>query len=288
MLRALFFRKEPASPARPADRRRARNSRYQVRLATTPRELEQADRLVHARYLRLGYRSPERAKAPCPLHAQLPSTHTFVGVAPRVDTVVATVSLVVDGPFGLPMDKVYGAELDALRGGERRLAEITCLATRRRGDSRLLLRLYRAVYTLARYELGVTDLCIAVHPRHGIFYRRALLFQRLGPVRSYPDCNDAPAVGLRLELSSAGQRYRGAHGLGRLGRFLFGQRDDREVAARLAADLDTERAARRRVAESQPCPTDAHRALRGQVLLLYGRDHDVVAAGGSRDQRFRI
>jgi hypothetical protein len=46
----------------------------------------------------------------------------------------------------------------------------------------------------------VDDLCIAVHPRHAPFYARAFGFTRFGAEKPYHAVNDAPAVGLRLDL----------------------------------------------------------------------------------------
>lgn len=233
--------------SRDPDNRRRRKGKVSLQVAQTAEELETAYALVQAQYLRRGYAKPGGAVR-FVSHCCTPDTHTLVV---RIgDAVIATASVIVDGPFGLPLETTYPGEVEALRSAGERLAEISCLATRRRGDARALLALYRGIYALARFQYGIDRLCITVHPRQRKFYQRALLFEVIGPERGYAACNHAPAVALGLDLQHAEQRFRGTHGWGWLSRYFLGRGDLSEVARTLRAAQAG--SARLRFARRQP------------------------------------
>ncbi len=111
-----------------------------------------------------------------------------------------TVGLVVESANGLPCDSIFRAEADALRKKGRRLAEVTGLAADRAESKEVLLHLMDFVLILARRVVRATDVLIEVHPRHTLFYRRALLFEEAGSVRACRRVGGAPASLLRLDL----------------------------------------------------------------------------------------
>uniref|UniRef100_A0A832EBQ8 N-acyl amino acid synthase FeeM catalytic core domain-containing protein n=1 Tax=Desulfacinum infernum TaxID=35837 RepID=A0A832EBQ8_9BACT len=184
---------------------RAWQDRLVIQWAETLKDRKAAFRLVHDEYLRLGYLS-----APTPsgmiyrLHHVLPTSSTLL-LKDR-DTVVGTLTHVLDTDlYRLPMDKLYGDELNALRRQGRRLAELSALAVRRDYCLQsLFMLLVRAAYEYA-LERRVTDFCIMVNPRHASFYRTFFLFEDLGPERLYPLVN-APAVALRADLLTFPER----------------------------------------------------------------------------------
>jgi hypothetical protein len=176
-------------------------------IARTRDELEQALRFVYQVYERVGYVEPTAAGIRFGAHNLLPETRTFVATLGA--EVVATVTLVFDSPLGLPMDSVYGAELDRLRDAGRKLVEVTMLADRRASGPRTLpvvLKLTKILFDYARERNPSDDLVIAVHPRHEAFYSRLLYFEPLGPLRTYAAVRDNPAVALRLDLRGIEQR----------------------------------------------------------------------------------
>ena len=185
--------------------------RLVIQWAETLEDRKAAFRLVHDEYLRLGYLS-----APTPsgmiyrLHHVLPTSATIV--LKDGSEVVGTLTHVMDTElYRLPMDKLYGRELDILRKQGRRLAELSGLATRRDYCLQsLFMLLCRAAYGYA-LQKRVTDFCIMVNPRHASFYRTFFLFEDLGPVRLYPLVN-APAVPLRCDLVTFPDRFRKACG----------------------------------------------------------------------------
>ena len=166
-------------------------------LAITRDDLRQAERLVHEVYVARGLRDPAGPRR------AIGAGGAVVFVA-RVDGAVgATLSLLRDSTRGLPADALYSAELSALRADGRRLAEVSALAVdpQWRGSALALVRpLVQLVGVYARDVEGVDELCIAVHPRHAPFYEGRFGFTRFGAEKPYAAVNNAPAVGLRLDL----------------------------------------------------------------------------------------
>ncbi len=179
--------------------------------------------LLHACYLRKGLIDPDPTGLRYTHYNLLPSSATF-GARGR-GRVVATFSLIPDTPgFGLPMDALYGRELDPLRREGRKPGEISGLAVDpgyRAVSLLLILNLVRMLHAYSS-RLDLTDLVVACHPRHARMYERMFLFEPFGPVRTYRAVNDAPAVALRLDLVGVQERYRAAFGDGDgLYRFFF-------------------------------------------------------------------
>ena len=115
---------------------------------------------------------------------------------------VFTVSLVIDGRLGLPMESVYADEVAMRREQGLLLGEVSCLADRRsqfRGFFPVFLRLSRLMVQYARLR-GVEELLVAVHPKHARFYRRYMDFRMIGDQTAYPTVRNHPAVALSLNF----------------------------------------------------------------------------------------
>lgn len=217
------------------ERRRQRSAAglVQVSLAHREAELQAAYELVYQRYLKEGYQAPTPGKLRFVAHCCLPSTYTFVA---RVrDQVIATLSLIADGELGLPLEQEYADEVAQLRAGANRLAEVSCLATRRFGDRAVFLRLMRTMYAFARHHLQMDACCIAVHPRQRRFYEKVLQFRVIGDEREYHACIKAPAIAMCLDLAGCEERMASRHGDGMVGRFFLGEQDYRRAAVELAS-----------------------------------------------------
>jgi len=176
-----------------------------VRPAASRVELEEAFRLVYRNYLGRGYAVPDSAEMRLSIHHALPETVTFVGLLR--DDVIATVTLVPDSDLGLPMDAIYGRELDALRKQGRSPCEVSMLADRRMEIKRtlpMLLSLMKLVFDYTTETIEGTDLCITINPRHDAFYKRYLRFADLAGERSYPSVQGHPALARRLDVLNAG------------------------------------------------------------------------------------
>ncbi len=183
----------------------AENLNCQV--ATTESELACAYAMVHDAYVQKGLMDPHPSGMRVSLFNALPHAITFT--ATHRESPVATVTLVIDSPLGLPMDEVYKREVDGLRTEERKVAEISALAAQGSFANRsVLVHLLRPVFLLAR-AAGVDDLCIAVHPRYAPFYGARFLFKTLGAPKCYASVRNALAAALRLDLRALEKRPRG-------------------------------------------------------------------------------
>lgn len=184
-------------PVRPSSRPilvRGLNRRISVKIASETDEWESAFRLVADCYRARGYETADSDGLRfTPFHA-LRDTTTFV--AQHEGQVIATLSLVPDNILlGLPLECIFKPEVENLRRAGRRLVEVTSLA-----DCDLSLTEFVLVFTttmrlLSQYavRMGADAAVITINPRHRLFYRKVMGFQPLGPVRSYPSVQNAPA-----------------------------------------------------------------------------------------------
>lgn len=171
-----------------------------VRTAQDDPDFIQALRLVYHAYIRSGFidASPYQMRV-TPYHL-LPSTQVLVSILR--EEVISTTTLIGDGPLGLPMEDLYSAEVDVRRQKGIRLAEVSCLADRRADFERTFAMLVQLMSLTAQtaVRLGIDQLVIAVHPRHGAFYERFFGFEVIGGLKSYEAVNNKPAVPLALDL----------------------------------------------------------------------------------------
>ena len=169
-----------------------------IKIANTQNELEQAFALVYREYLRQGYiKDPKKSGLHVNLHHILPETAVFIL---KDSTVISTLTHILDSKlFGLPMDGLYRKELKPLRNANRKIAELSSLATSREAcGQNLFLYLFREVYWFARGR-NVDDFCIMVNPKHVKFYEEIFFFEVIGREKYYPKVG-APAVALRVNL----------------------------------------------------------------------------------------
>ena len=181
-----------------------------IRAAGSRDELEQAYRLVYLSFLQRDYIRASASELRLSYFNALPETVTFI--AELRGEIIATVTLVPDSPAGLPMDEIYRHEIQALRDQGRRLAEVTMLADRRHEMRRALpvvLLLMKRVFDYSTLVLNANDLCITINPRHETYYRRFLLFQQLGGLKSYPSVRNNPALAERLDLDRVREECEG-------------------------------------------------------------------------------
>jgi len=173
----------------------------QYKIAATQEERTAAFRLVYNCYLRSGLGEPNPHEMRVTPYHLLPTTEIFL--ASYDDEPIFTVTLVIDGNLGLPMEPVYGREVALFRQWGLYVGEVSCLADRRkefRGFFPVFLRLSRLVVQYARRR-GLDGLLLAVHPRHARFYERFMDFELFGQQKAYPAVRNAPAVALFLDFA---------------------------------------------------------------------------------------
>ncbi len=173
-------------------------------------ELEGSRRLVLEEYIRSGYVSGQDIASGLKMgdYLGLPDTTTFI--LQYQDCVIGTVSLVEDGEKGVPMDDLYTKEINILRHRGSKIAEVSQFAIRKdahieysspdkkRPASYLSVPLLKLTVHYALRQ-GVDTFCIAVNPKHVMFYK-FLGFEQFGEEKSYVSVNGAPAVALVLDL----------------------------------------------------------------------------------------
>lgn len=187
-------------PLRVVSARRSR-TRPHVKIAENRFEREESLRLVYHEYRRVGLIDANPYDVRVTPYHLLSSTAIIAAVADQ--EVTATVTLVMDGELGVPMESIFPDEIEWLRDQGVSFAEVSCLANGCRDRVRafpLFLSVNRLMAQYARRQ-GAEKLVIAVHPRHAAFYRRYMGFRELADEqRSYPAVCNRPAVALVLDF----------------------------------------------------------------------------------------
>jgi len=171
-------------------------SEIEVTIADAACDIDEALTVIHDGFVEAGYLTPRpsgRRMHPSYLN---PGTIFFVA---RIDgETAATCAIVADGPFGLPSDRAFVEENDAIRAeGAWVLRECGSLAVsgrHRRHTRRIVMRLFAAATRVALAEFPEVPVAIAVTPENERFYGAiAGAVQVAGPRPLY----GAPAVLLR-------------------------------------------------------------------------------------------
>lgn len=174
----------------------------EIALARSPADLLAAFRLLYQSYVRAGLTAENKLQLRLtPFH---PLNTTEVFVAKCREEVVSTMTMVADGALGLPMDSMYGQEIQALKRSGLRVAEMGCFADRRTSPARfkeVFGQLASLVAQVARVR-NIHALIAATHPKHARFYARWLGFKRFGELKSCPYAAGSPAVALLLDFEA--------------------------------------------------------------------------------------
>ena len=119
---------------------------------------------------------------------------------------VGTISVGFDSPSGLQAEFLYSQEIAQFRQQGARVCEFTKLAVDSDSSScKVLPPLFHLAHIYAHLIHRATDLFVEVNPRHAVFYRRMLGFNRVGVEKTCPRVN-APAVLLHLDLNYAAKQ----------------------------------------------------------------------------------
>ena len=122
--------------------------------------------------------------------------------------VYATLTVNVDSPAGLALDKTYGAEAARLRSQGRKLCEFGRFAVDPSARSkRLIASLFSLLYIYAYRVKGCTDILIEINPRHRDFYEKLLEFKQMGEERVCERVS-APAILMHHSCSQIERRLK--------------------------------------------------------------------------------
>lgn len=181
-------------------------------IAQTKQDLDQAFRILHEAYVKEGYTKPHASRRRITEYHALPSTTTLV--AKHEGQVIATISIIRDGSFGMPTDQVM--DLSHFRDKGERLGEVSSLAIRpdfrgRSGEVMFYLFKYAVHYSLNYF--GLDRFVIVVNPDRITLYESVLLFKPLhrSALKDYAFANNAPAVCASLNLRKAEARWKAAY-----------------------------------------------------------------------------
>lgn len=172
------------------------------KVAESKEERAKAFRLVYQVYRESNLISKNQHRMHVTPHQLLPSTKIFVALD-EDKSILYTISLVLDGAAGVPIESLYAKHVEEMRLRKLSLAELSCLAgpsksrsTQHRGTSQLnvCIGLISIAAQCAKKQ-SVDRLLVAVHPRHVRFYKDFLGFEVFGGVKSYARVNHNPAVG---------------------------------------------------------------------------------------------
>lgn len=179
---------------------------WECGIANTRQDREAAFSLIYQAYVRSGLGVPNAHQKRVTPYQLLPTTTIFnakLTTGEETGFVFSTVSLVCDGTLGLPLEKIYPDLVAHKRAQGFRLAEVSCLADRRRDIRRffsVFCALNRWMIQFAR-EAGVDQVLVAVHPKHARFYTRNMGFKVVGDVAQYPSVCNRPAVPLCFDFA---------------------------------------------------------------------------------------
>lgn len=148
-----------------------------IRLADCDGQRSRANMLLQRMYSWRGYGSDH----------ELPSTPNCITfTATSQEAVVGTLTLTVDSPAGLAVDRTFKDEIDRFREAPgARLCELTKFAFDTSTPARpRLAALFHIIFIYGSMHYDCTDLFIEVNPRHRRFYEVMLGFTRVGDPRS--------------------------------------------------------------------------------------------------------
>lgn len=181
---------------------------FEFKIAETQDELEKAYGILHDSFVEFGFSQPHPSGLRIVKYFALPTTTTLI--AKFKGEVVATLSIIRKGPFGLPLEQVF--DLTPLEANGRVVAEVSSLAIaqnfrKRRGA--LLLPLCKFFYLYIKYYMKLDRVVIAVNPNWADFYEGFLDFSKIpgGVVGKYDFANGAAAVGLWSDVTTWEDRF---------------------------------------------------------------------------------
>lgn len=185
----------------------------EVVLSDRAEEVDEAISIVHDGFVEAGFASPNGSGRR--LHPAYLNPGTVFALARIGDETIGTAALIADGPFGLPSDRAFAEENDALREeSPLPLREVGSLSVRsewRRHTRRVFVRAISALTRVALAEYPDAIVPMAIAPQTERFYA-AMVGARLvaGPRPLY----GAPALLLRTSARELTDHTRAQAGSG--------------------------------------------------------------------------
>ncbi len=173
--------------------------RYRVIVARQTQDYEDAFRLLHVAYAYQGIEDVRASKMRITAQHVLPEATVFV--AYEGERCVGTMTVTCDSPAGLPLDKDYSANLDALRDRGSKLAECGSLAVVQRCEGKGVSQLLAMTgFNWSVTKLRATDMVIGVNPKAINYFRALYGFRPFARIQQHANLH-APVVGLHVAFS---------------------------------------------------------------------------------------
>lgn len=187
-----IVRKKVALHALPLDR-------YEVDVAHTIEDHEQAFRLVHAAYVFQGI-EVKIDDAPLRITPQHVLAESTIFLVREQGAPVATMTVTLDSPARLPLDEDYPEELAALRAEGAKIVEYgSLMVVRRSWKSGAAHLLTMAAQNFSVNLLEADHVVAGVHPRAIPLYAALYGFRPMGKVRRHSHLH-APVQGMVAEF----------------------------------------------------------------------------------------
>ena len=163
--------------------------------------MENVYRLAHDAYTEKGYKDSQDGGQLLYNAEMDQSDSTTVLIVEGAEVIIGSVSITLDGPDGLPVDKDFKATCDIIRGENRALASVWRLITRHgyADERRLVMALIGEIVQIGLNEKIQTVIC-ALNPKHEHFYRRLLNMKRVAYARAMKGLKNAPGVCMRCDM----------------------------------------------------------------------------------------
>lgn len=186
------------------------NPMYTYSIAESKSQIESVITLVTRVYAKSGYVDSDSSLQGITKFLY-DATRTVSIMASKGDLCVGTISVVIDGEGGLPMDSLYEHELQPLRQQERKIAEVCQFAidkdSLKGGETKitvfsendLALQLFGLVLSYCEKK-HIEFVVFAVNPKHKSFYE-VIGARQIGGEKLYQSVRNAPALAYVLEVS---------------------------------------------------------------------------------------
>jgi hypothetical protein len=164
-----------------------------IRLADCDGQRSRANMLLKRMYSSRGYG----------MHHELPEAPNCITFAATSnDDVIGTLTLTVDSPAGLALDRTFKSEIESFRTAPgAKLCELTKFAFDTSMPARpRLAALFHIIFIYGSMHHDCTDLFIEVNPRHARFYEVMLGFTRVGAPKTNAEVN-APSQLMWLNVA---------------------------------------------------------------------------------------
>lgn len=209
------------------------------KIASEKQELEDAFTLVWDNYVETGLQEDNHEGMRFTKYHLLPESKIFIAnfheelAAGRPDQfkahgkLVGTVTLVLDGPMGLPMEEFCGEEVAKMRAEGRKIAEVIAFAINPEYTKyKVFMHLFKLMFQFSEMK-GITDICCSVTERHIRFYRKVCLFEPMGELVPYSAAYKLKVQGHRVNIEEANKKgkefYAGKEFDADLHRFFFSE-----------------------------------------------------------------